>query len=46
MEKQAETETDPNKRKRIKAFVKETRTAGREVAVDVLASVIKQQMGV
>ncbi|GAB3490126.1 hypothetical protein [Nocardiopsis coralliicola] len=46
MEKQAETETDPHKRKRIKSFVKETRNAGREVAVDVLASVIKQQMGV
>lgn len=46
LEKQAETETDPEKKSRIKGFIKGTSQAGREIAIDVMASVLKQQMGI
>lgn len=46
LEKQADAETDPEKKSRIKGFLKGTGQAGREIAVDVMASVVKAQMGI
>lgn len=46
LEKHAATETDPEKKSRIMDFLKGTGQAGREIAVDVMSSVIKAQMGI
>lgn len=46
LERQAEAETDPKKKSWLKSVIKGTGQAGREIAVDVMASVIKQQAGI
>jgi hypothetical protein len=45
LEERLETETEPEKRSRIKAFLDGAKGAGRDVGVDLVAAFLRQMAG-